>query len=315
MKPTFFERYSRWILMVAGLLFPVLLYGAQKASETNRNDVKDWLPADFVETTDFEWFSSQFENVTNVLVTWEGCTLDDPRLAEFARRIMSPEASGPSGSPVLFTKVVTGPELLAQLTGKPVNLPRDQAMKRLKGLFIGTDQQQTSAIVSLSQAGQDDLHRTLRVLYQTAEQATGLDRRQIHLGGPPVDNVAIDEEGQKTLRVLVGLSALVGLLLAWWFMRALGLTAIIFCAGVYSAALCLALVYYTGGKMDAVVYSMPPVVFTMALSGAIHIINYYRNVVAETGLDAGATGRALREPGSLARCRPEPRPSAWARSI
>jgi uncharacterized protein len=293
MKKPFYDRFSRWILIAAALLFPVLLYGAQKASQTNRNDVKDWLPSNFQETSDFQWFQSSFENVTNVLVTWEGCTLDDPRLAEFARVLMRPDATGSADSRPLFTKVITGPEVLAQITNPPVNVPRDQALARLKGLFVGNDLKQSCAIVSLSRAGQDDLHRTLAVLYAAAEEATGLPRRQIHMGGPPVDNVAIDDEGQKTLRVLIVISGLVGLCLSWTCMRSFKLTALVFCAGVYSAALSLALVYYTGGKMDAVVYSMPPVVFTAALSGAIHIINYYRNVVLETGRDAGAAGRAL----------------------
>ena len=293
MKKPFYDRFSRLILIAAALAFPVLLYGAQKASQTNRNDVKDWLPENFDETADFKWFQEKFENITNVLVTWEGCTLDDPRLAEFSRLIVPPaDGSRSAGSSSLFTKVITGPEVLAQITDSPVNVPHDQALARLKGLFVGSDLNQSCAIVSLSHAGQDDLHRSLAELYAAAE-ATGLERRQIHMGGPPVDNVAIDDEGQKTLRVLIVISGLIGLLLSWMCMRTFKLTALVFLSGIYSAALSLSLIYYTGGKMDAVVYSMPPVVFTAALSGAIHIINYYRNVVAETGLDAGTAGRAL----------------------
>ena len=156
---------------------------------------------------------------------------------------------------------------------------------------MGKNHEQVSVVVSLSQAGQVDLHRTLGQLEQAAEIATGLPPRDVYMGGPPVDNVAIDNEGASTLRHLAALSALTGLALAYWCMRQWGLTILICTTAIYSAAIALALVYFTGSMMDAIMYSMPPVVYTAALSGAIHIINYYRSTVAETGF-AGATGRA-----------------------
>ncbi|HEY4309465.1 MAG TPA: MMPL family transporter [Pirellulales bacterium] len=293
MKPTFYERYSRIILASVLIVFPVLVYGANKAAQTNRNDVQDWLPATFAETKDYRWFQSHFENETQVLVSWEGATLDDPRVEKFAR-LVAPRSSE-DHSPIdtsLFSSVLTGPELVHRLTEPPTNLPRDEAIKRLAGLLVGKDKKQTSAVVSLTKHAQDDLHYTLDELYRAAELATDLPHKQIYMGGPPVDNVAIDMEGQKTLRQLAIFSALVGLGLSYWCMRQLYLTALIIAGAIYSAFIALAAVYFTGSTMDAILYSMPPVVYTASLSGAIHIINYYRNAVHEGGL-AGAPGRAL----------------------
>ena len=121
----FFERYSKFILGVAVLLLPVLAYGAMMAAGTNRNDVKDWLPATFDETKDYHWFQKQFENETQVLISWPGATLDDPRVEEFAR-LVDPRRSAPDG-PIdtsLFTTVLTGPEVVERLTQPPVNLLR-----------------------------------------------------------------------------------------------------------------------------------------------------------------------------------------------
>jgi predicted RND superfamily exporter protein len=291
---TFYERYSRPILVGVLALLPVLVYGSQKASQTNRNDVKDWLPKSFQETKDYHWFQAHFENETQVLVSWQGATLDDPRIEKFARLVVP--ASDDEKDPIdtsLFSSVLTGPELLGKLTESPSNLSRDEAIARLTGLFIGRDGKQTSAVVSLSKQGQDDLHHTVAELYRAAQLAAGLPESEIYLGGPPVDNVAIDLEGQKTLRKLALFSALVGLGLSYWCMRQFYLTTLIIFCAVYSATIALAAVYYTGSTMDAILYSMPPVVYTASLSGAIHIINYYRNTVYETGR-AGAPGRALR---------------------
>jgi hypothetical protein len=290
----FFERYSKVILGLTVLLLPVLTFGAIQASGTNRNDVKDWLPETFQETKDYHWFQRHFENETQVLVSWPGATLNDPRVEKFASLVDA--RRGATDSPIdttLFSTLLTGPEVVERLTRSPVNLTRAEAVSRLAGVLVGKDHEQVSVVVSLSAAGQVDLHRTLAELEKAAELATGLPLHDIYMGGPPVDNVAIDDEGSSTLRHLAALSALTGVVLAYWCMRQLGLTFLICATAVYSAALALAAVYFTGSAMDAIMYSMPAVVYTAALSGAIHIINYYRSTVAETAR-AGAPGRALK---------------------
>jgi len=294
----FFERYSKVILLAAAGLYPLLVWGAIQAAGTNRNDVKDWLPESFAETRDYHWFQRHFANETQVLVSWPGATLDDPRVEEFARLVNPVRQASDRGEErraidtSLFSSVLTGPQIVDRLTQPPVNLDREEAIERLAGVLVGRDQRQVSAVVALSPAGQADLHFTLAELHRAAEMATGLPKHDIYMGGPPVDNVAIDVEGSNTLRHLAVLSALVGLALSYWCMRQWSLTILICTAAVYSAAIALALVYFTGHMMDAILYSMPPVVYTAALSGSIHIINYYRNAVSEQGL-AGAPGRAL----------------------
>jgi len=53
-------------------------------------------------------------------------------------------------------------------------------------------------------------------VYDVAQRDLELPRSHIRMGGPPVDNAAIDREGEKTLLRLAGVSAAVGLLMAWW---------------------------------------------------------------------------------------------------
>ena len=114
------------------------------------------------------------------------------------------------------------------------------------------------------------------------------------MGGPPVDNVAIDVEGERMLLKLMGLSAIVGLSLAWWYLRDVRLTAMVFIGGVYSAAISLAMVYALGGQINSVLLTMPSVVYTAGLSAAIHIINYYRHIRVQEGLARGAPSAACK---------------------
>jgi hypothetical protein len=129
------------------------------------------------------------------------------------------------------------------------------------------------------------------LLFNVLEEI-GVPKETVHLGGPPVDNVAIDEEGERTLVRLAFLSGGFGLLLAWWSLRSVKLTLIVFVCGLFSGALGLGAVWWTGQTADAVLMSMPSMVYVLAISGAIHLINYYRDEVDEHGAE-GAPGRAL----------------------
>lgn len=124
----------------------------------------------------------------------------------------------------------------------------------------------------------------------------------LRLGGPPVDNIAIDEEGTVTLVRLVGYSIVVGALLSYLCFGSIKITLMVFIVGGASAMLSMAFVNWTGGHVDAILMSMPSLVYVLGLSGAIHVINYYRDEVRQGGR-SGAAGRALRHalfPCSLA---------------
>ena len=118
-------------------------------------------------------------------------------------------------------------------------------------------------------------------------------RPVLHVGGPPVDNVAIDEEGTVTLVRLIGYSLGVGIVLAYLCFRSVKVTLIVFVVGGSAAVLAMAIVGGTGGRVDAVLLSMPSLVYVLGLSGAIHVVNYYRDERTTRG-ESGAAYRALR---------------------
>ena len=212
-----------------------------------------------------------------------------------------------------FQSVRTGPEILDDLASPGGALLRDEdaapdeiaearaiAMERLKGSLFGPEGRQTCMIITLTEAGKTDLRRSigrgmigkpLGQLYVLAAEA-GVPMEDVKLGGPLVDNVSIDAEGQITLVRLIGLCIVVGFVLSYLCFRSVEATLMVFFVGGISAIASLAIVYWSGGSVDAVLMSMPPVVYVLGLSGAIHIINYYRDAVQENGLH-GASERAL----------------------
>ncbi len=115
----------------------------------------------------------------------------------------------------------------------------------------------------------------------------------LRLGGPPVDNMAIDEEGTITLVRLVGYSVVLGIVLSYLCFNSVKITIMVFVVGGTAAMLSMAIVWWTNGRVDAILMSMPSLVYVLGLSGAIHVINYYRDEVRSRG-ETGAAGRALR---------------------
>jgi predicted RND superfamily exporter protein len=162
---------------------------------------------------------------------------------------------------------------------------------------------QTAILVYLSEEGKRDLSMVvgrplmgkprgrLLALAEECGISTG-DDGELHMGGPPIDNVAIDEEGTITLVRLVGFSVIVGLTLSMICFRSINVTLMVFFVGGFSAVTSLSIVYWTGWSVDAILMSMPSLVYVLGLSGAVHIVNYYRDACQENGLD-GAPDTAL----------------------
>jgi predicted RND superfamily exporter protein len=462
-KPTFFARYALIILMAVFFFFPFALRGARTSLDRMKNDVKDWLPDDFPETSELDWFREHFMGEQFIVLSWDGCSgaADDqvfktfidklvpevppslrPDAEEGAPRVFDPaEAQAAGASPFvdkelglyvrqlspqesaadpqfigerlglfataddhfnwgglnekwlrghgdrwhyvtpegelyrwngdgslmgagvravvrlatghndpggtlvkslgpidgpwyyanpqrlsarLVKSCTTGPGTLHTLTreGGPLEGKVELARQRLTGSLFGADGKQTCLILTLTDAAKGDLKRVLGrgmlgkprgYLLRLAEES-GLHTPAVptalpppiswlvaepavappvlHMGGPPVDNVAIDEEGQITLVRLISLSIAFGLGLTYACLRGWQPTIIVFFVGGISAILSLAAITWLGGSTDAVMMSMPSLVYVLGISGAVHLINYYRDAAGEHGLE-GAPESAL----------------------
>ena len=316
---TFYDRWG-WLILIASLTcVPFAFFGAGKAIQSNVNKVEDWLPKSFSETAELAWFRKNFPSDQFILVSWDGCKLgpnpelggegDDPRIAKLAALVAPKNVDATDTNAVeaklYFKGVSTGRQLLEQLTTGTHPLDYPEAIERLKGSILGPDGRQTCVIVSLDPETTAKLkpilgHGQMRifrpnvppgVLRRLIDEA-GIADADLHLGGPPVDNISIDEEGERTLVRLAGFSGLIGIFLAYWSLRSMILTFIVFSCSVTSAAASLAMIWATGETVDAIVLTMPSLVYVLAISGAVHFISYYKDAVENGGL-RGATERGV----------------------
>lgn len=336
-QPSFLARktwgLSHYFLlaMAAAFVIAFMPRGVRRAIESNTNKAEDWLPDSYDESKDLRWFRDYFIGEQFVLVSWDGCTLGDTeKLNLLARKLVPSQQSLASADPdsatatraQWYSRVITGPSVIEELTAPPLELSRGDAIRRLEGALVGPpaydaagkslghDTRVTCLIVYLTPEATGSnltMRRAVEAIAETAVAECGIPAASLHMGGPPVDNITIDVEGERTLLRLASLAGLVGVSLAYWCLRSVKLTGIVFAVGVISAGMSLAVVFYFGvfevvvlglqkphlGTVDAILMSMPAVVYVLGLSGAIHTVNYYRDARRDYGLQ-GAAERAVK---------------------
>ena len=347
---SFYARWGIWIMLVAALLLPVVVWGAVRAAQSNNNNIKQWLPKDMPETEVYRGFKDQFGTDEYAVVSWKGCTLADERLEPFAAAVLAQRlrrrdyaerglisywvakiadwldgerTSGPANQnegALLFADATTGPQFIEKLQeaeqavtseDDEPRLTRDDIIKRFQGLFIGRekvgqddqgrDDYDTCVVIKLAEAGDNDRTAAVEALYEAAE-SVGLQREDVYLGGETVSNAALDTESQRAINSLTGISVLVAFVMALASLRSIRLTLVVFLVAGFSAALAQAMVHFTGGQLNLVLVVMPVLVYVLAMSAGVHVINYYRDAVRTRGRQ-GAALRAVADgwlPCSLA---------------
>jgi predicted RND superfamily exporter protein len=335
-QPSFLARKTlgqpNYFLIAMAVVFVVALMprGARRAIESNTNKAEDWLPSSYDEAKDLRWFREHFIGEQFALLSWEGCTLGNPEKLQRLAKMLIPTSEMRETvaedqakredylqRALWYKRVVTGPGVLEELTSPPLSLSYGDAVKRIEGALVGPVQRDsqgeslgnesrtTCLIVYLSReatASNKVMRQSIERIVEIAETECGIAANTIHMGGPPVDNITIDIEGERTLVRLASLAGIVGLGLSYWCFRSMKLTSVVFAVGVISAGMSLAIVFYFGifevlilgrhaprlGTVDAILMSMPAVVYVLGLSGAIHTVNYYRDARRESGLTGAA---------------------------
>jgi len=265
---------TRIAIIVLGLMAlasPLLIYGAIMALRSTSNDPRQWLPRGFAETDTYDWFGQQFGTDELAVVSWPGCTLDDPRVPEFAAALEASE---------YFDRVRSGESVLAELTDSGTGLNRASALRRLRGILVGPDAKTTCLLATTSASGQDDRPAAIQKIRDLAISKVGLTLPQLKMAGPTVDAAAIDAESRRLLFQLAGLSALVSFLIAALRLRSIRMAILVLSIAGYSTLLALALLYFSGGKMNLLMTMLPPLVYVLSISAAVHLANYYRDAAA-----------------------------------
>ncbi len=279
-------------LCLMALGAPVVGYGAWKAMTFRTSAPAEWMPHDFPARRDYEQLTEYFETGEVLVVSWPDCTVDDPRLDHLTQRLMGERQPHDPPGRNWFARVASGQQTLKELMSEPLNLSRSQAAERLRGTLIGENLSNTFLAVFFTQEGFQHKERAISWIRQLLVQEAGIPEGDIHLVGPIMDGYTVDSDSARSMRNFTVPSALVMLGLAWYRLRSRRVALTVFGLSLYCEAVTLALVYYTGSKLNPILMVMPPLILALTMAGGIHLVNYYFDALA-AGPRETASQRAL----------------------
>ena len=267
---TFLQRRSTLILCVALFLLPLVIMGAVKSQSEYVNNIRQWFPNGFEEAKTYDWFVEQFDVDEMIVLSWPGCELDDERVEKLRLAL---EAAENDAGP-LFSRVTSGPHMLSQL--QSVGVSDREARKRISGLLLGKNGRTTCVLAYPVKALVKRRLDVVNRVYEIVEQEIEVLPDQLRAGGPTIDGAAVDLESKRSLQQFLWMTVVAVFMLTWYRMRDLPLTLLVIFFSLSCAAMSLAILYFTGGKMNLTMVMLPTLTFVLGVSGCVHMVNYYR---------------------------------------
>ncbi|MCH2115091.1 MAG: MMPL family transporter [Pirellulales bacterium] len=294
MKLSFYTRHSLVVFACFLFVTPWIVTSARLALQQSSNRVADWLPVSFDATQRLRWFQQHFSADDLLMISWEGCDLEDPRLPQLAARLRAPVDIGNQRQVKLSRQIITGPEVLEQLQGEPLLLSRRAAQLRLRGWLTGDELESTCLVLLVTPEGWKNRHFLIEHIRDCADQIEGLARKSLRMAGTAMDSVAIDYASEKHLQWMMLGSFAVGCLLLAFLFKSVVLTGMVFFTALFCQQLSMALVHSTGGHMDSVMLMIPSLIYVLSISTGVHLAHYYLSAARDEGIEH-AVERAVKK--------------------
>jgi predicted RND superfamily exporter protein len=283
-------------LAAMAIATPYIAWSAAAILTVDSTTPMEWVPPTFPPRRAYEAFTRDFQSGDVVVISWPGCEVGSAALERLARAAAEADAArDPLGRP-WFDAVATGSQVVERLTAAPLSLDRETAVERLRGVLVGPDGRTTCAVVGFTPAGLADRHRAVEWLRGLVRRTVTVDPERLHMAGPVIDNVSVDEASTGSLNTFAAPAAALILLLTWWSLRSLFHAGLVFLVSLWCVGLSFATLHACGDRMNPVLIVMPLLVLVLGVSGGIHLVNYLRESLGdgEAGAAAGVAMRAVR---------------------
>lgn len=271
----------RLFIGLAGMAWLAFIAVGLMRAETNIEDFFPWLPDDTPARNNYIDFIQRFGADDVLILSWDGCRLGDPRVAEL-QRVLLAEASA------VVRDVTTAEGLLTELTAPPQSLPRAEVLRRVTNILVGPDGESTCLFVHLTSAGMRDRRGTVERIVRLAGEAIQLVPDDLRLGGHPYVGYYSAEQTRTSIIWLSVPVAALATLLAWICLRLRRLMLVVLSCGGLAALTSLAMVPWAGYRVNGLLSALPSLVFVITTSGVIHVVNYSLTIRREDH-EAGRT--------------------------
>jgi predicted RND superfamily exporter protein len=252
-------------LLLMSLLIGVIGYGK---IQSNTEDVIEWLPDESAARKDLQQFEQWFGSDDYLVITWEDCTLEDPRIEKLRQAILGADEED------LIENVVSGPSVMRALTER-YRMSRIEVVRRLQGVFFGRKQPALTCLnVELSALGAANRKQSMQLVHGAISTVAGLSMDEVAIGGYPFIATTIDRQLHDSLRYLLVPSILLATLVSFLCLRDWALLGIVFTTALSAALVSLTIIPLVGVKFGGLMSIIPALVFVLATSGCIHLIRY-----------------------------------------
>ena len=263
---------SRRIITVALAALPFLIYLAFTL-ETNTDDMLNWVPEDTAQFAAYQRFTGLFGDDDELIVSWEGCLVDDPRLSELEGRLIRANQEHH-----LFNSIASGESILNLLGDKDFSFPRKTLERRLQHIFFDKEDGTTALILQLSETGQRSGSKCIDEIFSQADATDGLLADDIRIAGNAFTTTQIDSSTDKTV-LLAFPAALLAVGFTFFCLRSLRLTLSALVVAGFAGVSSVAVIAIAGAKFNCLLVMLPVLVVVLTFSATIHLCSYYKKCV------------------------------------
>ena len=286
------QRRFKILLCYVLVLSPWIVFGAAESLKTGANSPLDWVDSDFAPRADYDHFSQLFGPSDVVVISWPGCTLDNPHVDAFVGCLRASPVFFNNGE-WLFHRVVSGRETYSAFCRPPVALTSTVASDRLSGSLLGPDGKTTGVVIAFNAEGLKQRKRLVPLIRAAAMSHAHIAGDSLHLAGPVMDGYAVDLASQTTMNRFAPLSSIIVFCVCVLCLDSLYAATLVFGVSCVSQAVALSILHYCGGQMTALLIVLPALVQVLAIAGGMHLVNYYIDATKVTG-SATAVSSMLR---------------------
>jgi len=257
--------------------------------QTKVNSPIDWVSDSFPARYDYDQFCQRFGNSDTVIISWSGCTIDNPDLDRFVKALRTEPDFLDNQQQWFFERVISGREMYHALISPEMGLTKAEVHDRLYSTFIGKDGKTTCIIVSFTPAGLQKRKALVESIRSALQKHCQLEANQWYMAGPIIDGLEIDLASKDSLDRFVLPSTLIVLLICWICLRSFRAALLVFGLSLLAQGITLALIHFSGESITALLIVMPPLIQVLAVAGGIHLVNYYFDAVKDPGITQPAT--------------------------
>ncbi|MDF1755792.1 MAG: ABC transporter permease [Verrucomicrobiales bacterium] len=237
-----------------------------------------WLPEGTRDSKILQNFTHKFGVEDMLLVSWEGCRFDDPKLQALANHLTEKDKAlaEAEGRPGFFKVVITYEDTRDQIwPGALSESEVDQKVhEQLKGFLIGSDLE--TGVIVFEGTAYCAAHR--EEAFEFVDRHTtaflGSDIEPKY-AGPLFLSVCASKETRRTLVIVTPIVAMVSLIVALVLLRNLVMALLSFIVSGMAALMSMAAIHYGGKDLGDMLAVVPSLAQLLAMSNAVHFINYY----------------------------------------